>query len=84
VFVNILVKVQDQRISGLIFNAKGKDLLWLDKKNKNLSPEDEKALKKLGLKAEPFKEVKFYVPPYEGNPTIPDAERQDEKVVPFF
>jgi DNA helicase HerA-like ATPase len=81
---SIFNKVQDQRIRGLIFNVKGKDLLWLDKKNKNLSSEDEKALKKLGLKAEPFKEVKFYVPPYEGNPTIPDAERQDEKVVPFF
>ncbi len=83
-FVNIMVKVQDQRIRGITFNVKGKDLLWLDKRNKNLSPEDEKALKKLGLKAEPFREVKFYVPPYEGNPTVPDAERQDEKVVPFF
>ncbi|MFZ8861245.1 MAG: ATP-binding protein [Thermocrinis sp.] len=81
---SIFNKVQDQRIRGLIFNVKGKDLLWLDKKNKNLSPEDERALKKLGLKAEPFKEVKFYVPPYEGNPLVPDAERQDEKVVPFF
>jgi hypothetical protein len=50
----------------------------------DISPEDEKTLKKLGLKAEPFKEVKFYVPPYEGNPTVPDAERQDEKIVPFF
>ncbi len=81
---SILNKVEDSRIRGLIFNVKGKDLLWLDKRNKNLSPEDENALRKMGLKAEPFKDVKFYVPPYEENPAVPDSERQDEKVIPFF
>ncbi len=35
-----MVKVQGQRIRGIIFNVKGKDLLWLDKKNKNLSPKE--------------------------------------------
>ncbi|WP_448587657.1 ATP-binding protein [Thermocrinis sp.] len=81
---SILNKSNESRINAIIFNVKGKDLLWIDKKNKNLSPEDEQALKKMGLKPEPFGNVRFYVPPYKDNPLLPDSERQDEKVIPFF
>jgi DNA helicase HerA-like ATPase len=39
---SILNKVQGQRIRGLIFNVKGKDLLWLDKKTKIFPPRTKK------------------------------------------
>jgi len=81
---SLLNHSKERRINAIIFNVKGKDLLWIDKKNKNLSREDEEALRKLGMRSEPFKDVKFYVPPYTEDYSIPDSERQDEKVVPFY
>jgi len=82
---SILNKADDMRdIHGMVFNVKGKDLLWIDKKNKHLSKEDKEAWLKLGLKPEPFKNVTFYVPPEEKNASVPDCERLDEKVVPFY
>ncbi len=84
---SIMQKAPDKKdIHALIFNVKGKDLLWLDKKNKNLDQEDIESFRKLGLKPEPFKDVAFYVPPSESNTyhaSIPDFERQDESVIPF-
>ncbi|SNZ11670.1 ATP-binding protein [Hydrogenobacter hydrogenophilus] len=82
---SIINKADDMKdIHGMVFNVKGKDLLWIDKKNKYLSQEDKEAWLRLGLKPEPFKNVIFYVPPEEKNPDIPDCERLDEKVVPFY
>ncbi|WP_448584232.1 ATP-binding protein [Thermocrinis sp.] len=81
---SILYHSNERRINAIIFNVKGKDLLWIDKKNKNLSQEDKEALRKLGMRPEPFKDVKFYVPPYPKDYSLPDSERQDEKVIPFY
>lgn len=83
---SLLSKADDvkQGVHGVIFNVKGKDLLWIDKKNKVFSDEDRKAFERLGLKPEPFKKVIFYVPPEESNPHIPECERLDDKVVPFY
>lgn len=82
---SILNKADDMKdIHGVVFNVKGKDLLWIDKKNKHLSQEDKEAWLRLGLKPEPFKNVIFYVPPEEKNANVPDCERLDEKVVPFY
>src|SRR5712691_925434 len=47
----------------IIFNVKGEDLLFLDKRNNTLTPEDLVEYEKLGLPAEPFDSVQFYVPP---------------------
>ena len=83
---SLLNKADDlnQGVHGMIFNVKGKDLLWIDQKNRNLSEEDRKIFEKLGLKPEPFKRVVFYVPPDEKDPNIPACERFDDKVVPFY
>ncbi|MFN3813672.1 MAG: ATP-binding protein [Aquificaceae bacterium] len=83
---SLLNKADDVRrgVHGLIFNVKGKDLLWIDKRNKNISEEDMRSFERMGLKAEPFRDVTFYVPPQESNPNVPDCERQDEKIVPFY
>ncbi len=83
---SLLNKADDlkQGVHGMIFNVKGKDLLWIDKKNRNLSQEDREIFERLGLKPEPFKKVVFYVPPDERDPNIPACERFDDKVVPFY
>jgi len=61
---SIFQKADDRgKIHGIIFNVKGKDLLWIDKKNKRFSKEDREAFEKLGLPPEPFKNVAFYAPP---------------------
>ena len=81
---SIMQKADDKdKVHAIIFNVKGKDLLWIDKRNRNISKEDESAFRKLGLPAEPFKDVVFYVPPRVDDPTMPDCERLDSKVVPF-
>ena len=71
------------RVHGIIFNVKGKDLLWLDKKNKILDKESEQVYRKMGLEPKPFENVAFYVPPSPQNPALPDCERQDDKVQIF-
>ncbi|HCO39838.1 MAG TPA: ATP-binding protein, partial [Aquificaceae bacterium] len=82
---SILEKARDKdRVHGIIFNVKGKDLLWLDKRSKVLDEESKELYKRMGLRPEPFKNVKFYVPPSPDNINIPDCERLDEKVVPFY
>lgn len=82
---SILEKAKDRdRVHGIIFNVKGKDLLWLDKKNKNLDEESKRLYELMGLRPEPFRNVKFYVPPSSYNPSVPDCERLDSNVVPFY
>lgn len=71
-------------IRAIIFNVKGKDLLWIDKKSKVFSPSDDDIYRIMKLPAEPFRSVKFYVPPSLNNKEVPDCERQDERVVPFY
>jgi DNA helicase HerA-like ATPase len=71
----------------IIFNVKGEDLLFLDKQNNALSAEDLAAYEQMGLPAEPFDSVQFYVPPSETvrGPLMPKvgARRADE-VIPYF
>ncbi|MDW8294375.1 MAG: ATP-binding protein [Aquificaceae bacterium] len=82
---SILEKAKDRdMVHGIIFNVKGKDLLWLDKKSRVLDKEGEKIYLDMGLKPEPFKNVMFYVPPSPANRSMPDCERQDSNVQPFY
>ncbi len=82
---SILEKAGDRdKVHGIIFNVKGKDLLWLDKRNKSLDEESHKVYEAMGLRAEPFRDVKFYVPPSYHDPHTPDCERLDKNVVPFY
>lgn len=70
----------------IIFNVKGEDLLFLDKRNNALSPTDLAEYDQMGLPAEPFDSVQFYVPPVENKgPLSPrvGACKADE-VVPYF
>ncbi len=71
----------------IIFNVKGEDLLFLDKRNNILTPEDLAEYEKLGLPAEPFDSVQFYVPPAETprGPIMPKVgARRANEVTPYF
>ncbi len=78
---SIFQKADDRdRIHGLIFNVKGKDLLWIDKKNKRFGGRFEKDFRKMGLEPSPFKDVGFYAPPEEPGSDIPATKDRLEGV----
>ncbi len=71
----------------IIFNVKGEDLLFLDKKNKDITPDDMIAYEQMGLPVEPFESVQFYVPPTEDvrGPIRPRVgSRKADEVTPYF
>ncbi|MEN3033970.1 MAG: ATP-binding protein [Aquificaceae bacterium] len=81
---SILSTVEDRSgVGTLIFNVKGKDLLWLDKKNKNIREEDRKLYRLMGLEPKPFKDVEFYCPPHPSSRGLPDSNRFDKNVKTF-
>ncbi len=81
---SIFQKADDRtRIRGIIFNVKGKDLLWIDKKNKRFTREHREAFEKLGLPPEPFKNVAFYSPPETEGSEIPSSGERLEGVFPY-
>ena len=71
----------------IIFNVKGEDLLFLDKASNAIGIEDEALYAQLGLPAEPFDSVQFYVPPTENarGPIMPKvSSRKADEVTPYF
>ena len=71
----------------IIFNVKGEDLLFLDKASNAITLEDEALYAQLGLPAEPFDSVQFYVPPTENarGPIMPKVgARKTDEVTPYF
>ncbi len=68
----------------LIFNVKGEDLLWLDKKNVKLTPAIEAEYARLGLPAGPFQSVAFFAPARRGSDTpMPDTGSRQDGVQPY-
>lgn len=49
----------------LVFNVKGEDLLWLDKRNRDFTPEAAAAWRALGVEPAPFPSVSLWAPPRE-------------------
>jgi len=80
---SILNSVKEEQVSALIFNVKGEDLFFIDKPNR-VFKEREREFKPLyeamGLEAKPFEGVKFFAPPVEGNPLLPDLEGRKRDV----
>ncbi len=66
---SILQKADDsRRIHSIVFNVKGKDLLWLDRPSKIFGEKEKELFLKMGLKPEPFRGASFYsVPEMEGS-----------------
>ena len=81
---SIFQKADDRnRIHGLIFNVKGKDLLWIDKKNKRFNQKFEEDFKKMGLDPEPFKNVGFFAPPEMPGSPIPATKDRLDRINPY-
>ncbi len=71
----------------IIFNVKGEDLLFLDKRNNQLSSGDMAEYETMGLPAQAFDSVQFYVPPVENSngPILPRVgARKADEVTPYF
>ncbi|NPA32230.1 MAG: ATP-binding protein [Aquificae bacterium] len=81
---SIFQKADDRdKIHGIIFNVKGKDLLWIDKENKRFSEEHRRDFEKLGLEPRPFRNVGFFAPPEEPGSPIPASGERKEGVKPY-
>ena len=70
----------------LIFNVKGEDLLFLDRPNVKLEPEQAERYLRLGLEPRAFRSVEMWAPPRRGTATaVADvSSRTDGKVGSFF
>ncbi len=84
----------------LIFNVKGEDLLWLDKRSNEFSDADRSLWRKLGLEPAPFAlvgnpsrgraasgpTVSYWAPPRRSSSdtVIPDVASRQDGVTPFY
>jgi len=69
----------------IIFNVKGEDLLFLDKPNARLEPEEAARYEQLGLPAGPFSSVGLWAPVRKGVPTaVADTGTRKEGVTPYY
>ena len=69
----------------LIFNVKGEDLLFLDKPNARLQPEQEQRYRDIGLEPGAFRSVEFWAPPRpRDSNAAPDVSIRDRDVGSFF
>jgi uncharacterized protein len=78
-----------RKISIVVFNVKGKDLLYFDKPNPFLWEDTPLAIKSrqmydlLGIDPEPFHDVRIFAPFDRRNPARVKSIRKDGKVEPF-
>jgi len=69
----------------LVFNVKGEDLLWLDRRNTRLDDRQAARYGRIGLPVGAFPSVAFFAPPRRGAPTpVPDVASRDTGVTSFF
>jgi DNA helicase HerA-like ATPase len=57
-----IAKSSGESVAFVIMNVKGRDLLAIDEPNDELTKEDKRIYKMLGLSTEPFNQVKYYYP----------------------
>ena len=69
----------------LVFNVKGEDLLWLDKRNRLFTADAAEAWKHFDVPPEPFPSVSFWAPPQarSGDVVLPDTGGRQEGVAAF-
>jgi len=76
--------MQKHNARAVIFNVKGDDLMFADKPNARLSPEDEAKYEKLGLPCGPFNDVGLWAPAQKGGFEIVHAlGSRQEGVTPY-
>ena len=69
----------------LVFNVKGEDLLWLDKRNSFFDDAAGESWAKLGVEPTPFPSVSFWAPPMRksGDVVVPDTGGRQTGVAAF-
>lgn len=69
----------------LVFNVKGEDLLYLDKRNRDLSDEDVERYRALGLPPDPFDSLALWAPVRRGvHEPMPDTGGRNDGVTPYY
>jgi DNA helicase HerA-like ATPase len=68
----------------IVFNVKGEDLLWLDKPNNRLGPDQCRAYERLGLPSGPFQSVELLAPVRRRSEVpMPDTGSRHDGVRPY-
>ncbi len=72
-FTSGVLGAEAANTKALIFNVKGEDLLFLDRRNGALSEDRARRYEPLGLRPEPFRDVGILAPPRRGDPNATPA-----------
>jgi DNA helicase HerA-like ATPase len=85
---SVLSGAERANTKAVIFNVKGEDLLFLDKPNAKLKPEEREKYQKLGLPVGPFPSVSFYAPIRRGlgdkAAPLPEVSSRKDGIEPYF
>jgi uncharacterized protein len=85
VFRSGVLGAESVNTRALIFNVKGEDLLFLDHANIELSADDERRYRALGLESGAFPDVGVWAPGRRGDANaVPDVASRTEGVTSFF
>jgi DNA helicase HerA-like ATPase len=70
----------------IVFNVKGEDLMWLDKRNSRLTEQDREDYERLNLPASAFESVGLWAPPRGGTTgqAVPAVEGRAEGVTAYY
>jgi hypothetical protein len=68
----------------IVFNVKGEDLLWLDKPNAKLPPDEDEKYAALELPVGPFASVGLWAPAQRGDIVVPDSGSRSEGVEAYY
>jgi len=84
IFHSGLLGAEAANTRAVIFNVKGEDLLFIDKRNRELTPEAEARYGSLGLPAGPFESVALFAPARHGETVLlPDVGRRSHGVTAY-
>jgi DNA helicase HerA-like ATPase len=84
IFHSTLLGAEAANTRAVIFNVKGEDLLFLDKRNRELRPEIEGTYDILGLPAGPFDSVSIFAPARRGETVLlPDTGTRSQGVTAY-
>ena len=75
--------MQRHNARAVIFNVKGEDLMFADKPNGRLTPDDEQKYQQLGLPAGPFQDVGLWAPAGKGFEIVHNLGARTEGVTAY-
>ncbi len=85
IFTSDVMGAEAVNAKALIFNVKGEDLMFLDRKNRSLDDDQAGRYASLGLEASHFRSVEFWAPPRKGDGSAaPDTGSRQGGVKSYF